>query len=75
MEHPEVLRDAITELDNREKIAENDARKKALSDLSGQLFTAPDGFVIGNPQGKITLVEFFDYNCGFCKRAIPTLPS
>ena len=73
MEHPEVLRDAITELDNREKMAENDARKKALNDLSGQLTSSPDGFVIGNPQGKITLVEFFDYNCGFCKRALPDL--
>ena len=73
MEHPEVLRDAITELDNREKMAETDARKKAVADLSGQLFTAPDGFVIGNPQGKITLVEFFDYNCGYCKRALPDL--
>ena len=73
MEHPEVLRDAINELDNREKTAEADARKKALADLSGQLFAAPDGFVVGNPDGKITLVEFFDYNCGYCKRAIPDL--
>ena len=73
MDHPEVLRDAITELDDREKSAETDARKKALVDLGGQLSTAPDGFVIGNPNGKITLVEFFDYNCGFCKRALPDL--
>lgn len=73
MEHPEVLRDAITELDNREKMAETDSRKKALADLGGQLGSAADGFVIGNPQGKVTLVEFFDYNCGYCKRALPDL--
>lgn len=73
MEHPEVLRDAITELDSREKTAEEQARKKALADLSGPLYDSPDGFVIGNPQGKITLVEFFDYNCGYCKRALPDL--
>jgi protein-disulfide isomerase len=73
MEHPEVLRDAITELDNREKMAEADARKKALADLAGPLVDAPDGFVIGNPTGKLTLVEFFDYNCGYCKRALGDL--
>ena len=73
MEHPEVLRDAITELDAREKNAEADARKKALVDLSGPLLNGPDGFVIGNPDGKINLVEFFDYNCGYCKRALGDL--
>ena len=73
LEHPEVLRDAITELDDREKTAEADARKKALADLAGPLVEAPDGFVIGNPQGKLTLVEFFDYNCGYCKRALGDL--
>lgn len=73
MEHPEVLRDAITELDAREKAADAEARKKALGDIATQLYDAPDGFVIGNPQGKVTLVEFFDYNCGYCKRALADL--
>lgn len=73
MEHPEVLRDAITELDSREKAAEAEARKKALADLQGSLYTSPDGFVIGNPNGKVTLVEFFDYNCGYCRRALGDL--
>ena len=73
MAHPEVLRDAITELDNREKQAEADSRKKALADLGGPIYSAPDGFVIGNPTGKVTLVEFFDYNCGYCKRALGDL--
>jgi protein-disulfide isomerase len=73
LEHPEVLRDAITVLDEREKQAEADARKKALAQLSGQLSSGPDGLVIGNPNGKVTLIEFFDYNCGYCKRALPDL--
>jgi protein-disulfide isomerase len=68
--HPEVLRDAITELDDREKVAEADARRKALADLGGKLATGPDSLVIGNPNGNVTLVEFFDYNCGYCKRAL-----
>lgn len=73
MEHPEVIRDAITELENREKTKEAEERKKALADQQGALFNAPDGLVIGNPDGKITLVEFFDYNCGYCKKALPDL--
>ena len=73
LQNPEVLRDAITELDDREKTAEANARRKALADLAGPLVSAPDGFVIGNPNGKVTLVEFFDYNCGYCKRALADL--
>ena len=73
MAHPEVLRDAITELDTREKQAEADTRKKALAELGGKLATQADSLVIGNPDGKITLVEFFDYNCGYCKRALGDL--
>ena len=73
LQNPEVLRDAITELDAKEKTAEADARKKALKELAGPLINAPDGFVIGNPKGAVTLVEFFDYNCGYCKRALSDL--
>ena len=73
MAHPEVLRDAITELDTREKQAEADTRKKALAELGGKLASQADSLVVGNPDGKITLVEFFDYNCGYCKRAIGDL--
>jgi protein-disulfide isomerase len=73
MEHPEIIRDAITALEEKEKAAEDAARKKTLADLSGPIYTAPDGFVIGNPKGTVTLVEFFDYNCGYCKRALEDL--
>ena len=73
LEHPEVLRDAITALDDREKMAEADARKKALGEMGGKIGEGEDAFVIGNPDGKVTLVEFFDYNCGYCKRALGDL--
>lgn len=73
LEHPEVLRDAITALDEKEKTAEAETRKKALTDLAGPIYNSPDGFVIGNPKGSVTLVEFFDYNCGYCKRALDDL--
>jgi len=37
------------------------------------LFSSPHQVTLGNPQGDVTLVEFFDYNCGFCKRALPDM--
>lgn len=73
MTNPEILRDAINELDRREKTAEADARSKIVSDLNGPLYVSQSQAVVGNPNGKITLVEFFDYNCGYCKKSLQDL--
>lgn len=73
LEKPEILRDAINELDEREKVAESKARQEIVGDSSGPLYAAANQAVIGNPNGKITLIEFFDYNCGYCKRALGDL--
>lgn len=37
------------------------------------LYNSPGQITLGNPDGDVTLVEFFDYNCGFCKRALPDM--
>lgn len=73
LKNPEILRDAITELESREKAAEADARSKILSNSQGPLYTSPYQAVVGNPDGKVTLVEFFDYNCGYCKKMLPDI--
>lgn len=73
LRQPEILRQAASELDAREKVAEAKAREQVVSDPAGPLFSAAEQPVIGNPDGKITLVEFFDYNCGYCKRALNDL--
>jgi protein-disulfide isomerase len=73
LEKPEVLREAIGVLDTREKAAEAKAREKAVSDPSSTLLSPVNQAVIGDPGGKITLIEFFDYNCGYCKRALNDL--
>jgi protein-disulfide isomerase len=71
---PEILREAIGVLDAREKEAQAKEREKVVADPSSTLFSpANNQAVIGNPSGKITLVEFFDYNCGYCKRALNDL--
>jgi protein-disulfide isomerase len=73
LQEPEILRQAIGVLEAREKNAEAKAREKVVSDPSGALFSATNQAVIGNREGKITLIEFFDYNCGYCKRALSDL--
>ena len=73
LQKPEILREAIGVLEVREKAAEAKAREKVVSDPSGALFSPANQAVIGDPGGKITLIEFFDYNCGYCKRALSDL--
>jgi protein-disulfide isomerase len=73
LREPEVLRDVASELDERAKVAEAKARATVVADPAGGLYSGANQAVIGNPSGKITLVEFFDYNCGYCKRALGDL--
>ena len=73
LQKPEILREAIGVLEAREKAAEAKAREKVVSDPSSTLFSPVNQAVIGDPAGKITLIEFFDYNCGYCKRALSDL--
>lgn len=69
LKNPEVIADALAELDRREKAEAEAARLAAVSDSAGVLFDSTRQVVLGNPEGSITVVEFFDYNCGYCKRA------
>jgi protein-disulfide isomerase len=47
----------------------------AISENREAIFNAPEDMVLGNPDGDVTVVEFFDYNCGFCKRAMDDMSS
>jgi protein-disulfide isomerase len=71
MKNPEVLRDALQELDRRQTQADAAARKEALTEKAAAVFHEDGDLVGGNPKGKITVVEFFDYNCGYCRKAFP----
>src|SRR5215831_8809522 len=68
--HPEVLQDAIAELDKRQAAADIEKAKAAVAGNTETLFNSSRQVVLGNPAGDVTMVEFFDYNCGFCKRAL-----
>ena len=68
--HPEVLQEAIAELDKRQAVAETEKAKAAVASNADTIFNSSRQVVLGNAKGDVTLVEFFDYNCGFCKRAM-----
>jgi protein-disulfide isomerase len=67
--NPEIVRDAIDELQRKEQEAELAAQVATIAADKDRLFASSRQVVLGNPQGDVTLVEFFDYNCGYCKRA------
>jgi protein-disulfide isomerase len=69
MKNPEVIRDAMQELDRRQAEQESQAQQSAIKDNAGAIYRTSHDLVAGNPDGKVTIVEFFDYNCGYCKRA------
>jgi protein-disulfide isomerase len=69
--HPEVIKEAIQELDRRQAVEAQAATKKKISERAKEIYRASSDLVLGNPNGKVTVVEFFDYNCGYCKKAIP----
>jgi protein-disulfide isomerase len=71
LEHPEVILEALEVLEQRRQAAEAKADEALVAELRGPLFE--DGFshVSGNPDGDVTIVEFADYRCGYCKAAHP----
>jgi protein-disulfide isomerase len=70
LDHPEVLQETIEALEKKQAAADTKAHLQALKDNRRELERDPDDYV-ANPAGKVTVVEFFDYNCGYCKTVAP----
>ncbi|AMN42807.1 DsbA family protein [Rhodoplanes sp. Z2-YC6860] len=68
--HPEVLQEAIAALEKKQAADEAEKHEAAVKDNAKEIFDSPRQVTVGNPQGDVTFVEFFDYNCGYCKRAM-----
>jgi len=68
--HPEVLEEAMNELSKRQAAAEEQKHQESIAKNGDTIFNSPRGVVLGNKDGDVTFVEFFDYNCGYCKRAM-----
>jgi protein-disulfide isomerase len=69
MENPEVLMEAIAVLEDRRNNEAATADISLLQTNADEIFNDPASWVGGNPDGDITVVEFMDYRCGYCKKA------
>ncbi|NUB24814.1 DsbA family protein [Azospirillum brasilense] len=67
LKNPEIILEAVDSLQKRQKMAEEQKAKTALAENKAALFQNPADPVAGNPKGDVTVVEFFDYQCGYCK--------
>lgn len=71
--NPEVMLDVLTALEAHQEAAQKEQQRQAIAELAATLYDDPKSFVAGNPDGDVTIVEFFDYKCGYCKRAVDSL--
>ena len=72
---PKLLQRMSAALEVQLQAEEQERSAVALADFHDKIFNAPDQIVLGNPDGDVTLVEFFDYNCGYCRAALPDMAS
>ena len=70
VENPEILADVQEALQKKQEAQQQAKAKSAISDNEKAIYNSPYDIALGNPQGDVTIVEFFDYNCGYCKRAL-----
>jgi protein-disulfide isomerase len=69
LDNPEVLIEAMDVLQQREELAGMERDTAIIAANSARIFANPNDWVGGNPEGDITLVEFIDYRCGYCRKA------
>lgn len=72
LEHPEVIREAMVKLQEKDRAETLAASIKAVKENRAKVERDPRDFV-ANPNGKITITEFYDYNCGHCKNVTPAM--
>jgi protein-disulfide isomerase len=70
LKHPELLQEVMTELEKRQTAADAEKHRAGVKEHATTIFNSPRQVTLGNLQGDVTVVEFFDYNCGYCKRAM-----
>lgn len=68
--NPEVLLEVMDALETKRSAQQSASQKRAIAEAGPALFETPEGTALGNPDGDVTVVEFFDYNCSFCKKAM-----
>lgn len=67
---PDILRDAFYALETQTRQLEMSTLQDAITRNYSRIETAPASIIGGNPDGDVTIIEFFDYECGYCRRAL-----
>src|SRR3546814_3506375 len=73
IENPQILVESLQRMQERQRSAQLDEIGQIIAARSDEIFNDPASPVGGNPQGDVSLVEFLDYNCPYCRRVAPTL--
>ena len=73
LDNPEVLVEAIEALRQKQRADSARRQQESLASRRGELENDPTSPVAGNPRGNVTVVEFFDYNCPYCKKVFPSV--
>ncbi|YBV97582.1 DsbA family protein [Phyllobacteriaceae bacterium JZ32] len=73
IKNPEIMLDVQNALETKQAAAARIGQREAITANADKLFNSPMDAVFGNPNGDVTVVEFFDYNCGYCKHALPDM--
>ena len=73
LKNPLVIRQALDSLQVQEENQKKLRQAAALQNLKAELLSNPASPITGNPKGDVTIVEFFDYNCGYCKKVLKTV--
>ena len=73
LEHPEILVEAMQRLEEKERLAKIESQRAAITANLEPLGRDPSSPVLGNPDGDVTLVEFFDYRCPYCRKVTADL--
>jgi protein-disulfide isomerase len=68
--NPQILREMADKLREQDEAKANAARADVFKKSGSDIYDSEHQVVLGNPNGDVTLVEFFDYNCGYCKQAL-----
>ena len=70
LENPEVMLEVQAALEAKQHSQRVEQAGQAVAANHDAIFNSQDDIALGNPDGDVTVVEFFDYNCGYCKRAL-----
>ncbi len=71
LKHPDILIEMSRKLEEKKQAEQAKAAKSGIAENADAIYHGKNDLVVGDTSSKVAMVEFFDYNCGFCKRALP----